>query len=273
MTQVTTYQNAPLIELIVELRWLVETNTPPDSPPFINNRSATFDRWFNAFSTNLEKLGYHNIERLVPHDFPPIAYQPIFRYRKKRDMLFPIIQFGHGIVTINAGPPDYISWNMFRPEVEEGIQALIDAKPSTEDSPESFNSANVRYIDAFRDDLRDGLSNFKFMKDKLQSSIQLPAGIIELAEDVDLIIPTMAIKFPVKDQKDSFLTLQIAAGEANKEPATIMEMHYNTQKEILMTKKRTLEILDSSHTTLHSVFGTMTEFIHKKMKPVVEGGQ
>lgn len=105
-----TYENAPLIELIVELRWEVSTTPVPGAPPFITDKSAVFDQWFNKFSSQLEELGYHNLERLIPHDFPPAAHQPIFRYKKKADSSFPIIQLGHGIFTINAGPPDYISW-------------------------------------------------------------------------------------------------------------------------------------------------------------------
>lgn len=275
MNQVTTYHDAPLIELIVELRWSVETNSPPGlppgAPPFVSNTSATFDRWFNTFSTRLEELGYHNIERLVPHDFPPTIYQPIFRYRKKRGMPFPVIQFGHGIFTINAGPPDYISWNLFRPEVESGIKALIESKPKTDDSPGKFISANVRYIDAFRAGLRADLSNFKFMRDDLQSCIQLPTGILDLAESEDLITPTMVVRFPLKDREHSILTLQIAAGQANKEPATVMEMTCNTRKAIQMSTASALEILDESRDVLHSVFEIMTKKIHERMKPVVGG--
>ena len=266
MSNSTSYKNAPLIELIVELRWTVTTLFSPDAPPPIAENSATFDIWFNAFSSKLEKLGYLNLERLLPYDFPPSAYQPIFRYRKSRETPFPVVQFGHGIFTINAGPPDYVSWKKFRPEVEAGIKALLDAKPG-ENSPKKFISANVRYIDGFRDTLKEGLSNYKFIKEGLQTSIHLPKSILNLAESEDSIAPTILMRFPSKANINSLLTIQIAAGKVNNESATLMEMSYHTNEEILMETTEVLEVLDVSHGTLHSVFEMITQPIHDRMLP------
>ena len=79
------------------------------------------------------------------------------------------------------------------------------------------------------------------------------------------------MRFPLKDKPESSLTLQIAAGQVNKDSAAIMEMTYNTQREILMESSEVLGILESSHDTLHNVFEMITKPIKSRMQPVVNG--
>jgi len=260
-----TYENAPLVELIVELRWNVNVANVPGAPPFITDKSSVFDYWFNRFSNELEGLGYNAIERLLPHDIPPVAHQPVFRYRKKRDSPFPVVQFGHGVFSVNAGPPGYVSWEKFRPEVENSVGALINTIPS--DGPSEFVFAMVRYLDAFRDTLKKGASNFSFMKNDLKVSLQLPHGVFDLAESEDEIIPTMALRFPVKGKENSQLTLQVAAGQVNKETATVMDMTHVVKDTIQKDVSQVLSVLDSSHDILHSVFEVMTSQIKDRMGP------
>lgn len=154
--------------------------------------------------------------------------------------------------------------------MEAGINALIAAKPP-EGSPAEFSSAMVRYIDAFRDNLREGDSNYSFMKNKLQTSVQLPPGLLDLAESEDMIVPTMAVRFPVKEKDNSQLTLQVAAGQVNKEQATVMDMIFFTNRKIGIAIAEILEVLDLSQKTLHSVFEMMTSQIKESMGPVTGG--
>ncbi len=267
MSEYVTYANAPLLELIVEVRWAVTVaGVPPGGPPIVNSTSPVFDKWNNRLSVALEDLGYRHLERLIPHDFPPTAQQPIYRFRRKSGVNFPLAQFGHGIFTINAGPPDYVDWKSFRPDVEAGISALLKSHP--EDSEvKHFKALSIRYIDGFREALREGRSNYAFMKDDLQASINLPAYVLGLAANEDDMLPTMALRFPVKDRDKTIMNLQVAAGKVNNEPATVMEMNSVTRGEIDLNLETVLSILDESQITLHKTFEAMTERIQDRMKP------
>lgn len=267
MSDSVTYDNAPLLELIVELRWEVDiAEGPPRAPKFVSSKSPVFDKWNNRFSVALEDLGYQHLERLVPHDFPPAAHQPIFRFKKKSNIQFPLVQFGHGIFTINAGPPDYIDWKSFRPDVEACIAKLLSSKPKDSEI-NNFLAVSIRYIDAFRDNLREGSSNYAFMKNDLQSSINLPKSVFDLAASEDDIQPTIALQFPIKKRENTLMNLQVAAGKVNDEPATIMEMSSITRNTIKAELANVLSILDESQLTLHETFEAMTNRIRGRMKP------
>lgn len=260
-----TYANAPLLELIVEVRWAV-AGVPPGGPPIVNSKSPVFDKWNNRLSVALEDLGYHHLERLIPHDFPPTVQQPIFRFRRKSGVNFPLVQFGHGIFTINAGPPNYIDWKSFRPDVDAGISALLKSKPD-DSEVKHFDALSIRYIDGFLEVHRDGKSNYAFMKNDLQASINLPEYVLDLAANEDDILPTIALRFPVKDRPNTVMNLQVAAGKVNEEPATIMEMNSITRDEIEVELDSVLSILDESQITLHKTFEAMTHQIHNRMQP------
>ncbi len=264
-----TYKKAPLVELIVEVRWAVETMPiPGGGPAFIAGRSATFDSLFQNLSNDLREAGYHELERLVPHDMPPMARKPVFRF-KRQGQKFPVVQLGHGVLTVNAGPPDYISWNVFRPEVEKALSSLATHK-SKEDPSNLFHNISLRYIDVFNDELRNGMSNFNFMKDVLGVPVSLPGNLLGYASGLEDISPTIALKIPLKDAENTSLTFQLAAGRMGQavNTDTIMDMTYAVNHEPTGDSEVLLNYLDNAHRTIHSWFEILTSKLHDRMSPV-----
>lgn len=266
-----TYKKAPLAELIVEVRWPVEVLAVPGghpAPAIVSDRSASFDELFGALSVDLRKAGYHELERLVPHDMPPMAYQPVIRF-KRQDSKFPLIQLGHGIFTINAGPPDYISWEVFRPTVVEALTFLASHK-ATENLDRHLNNVSLRYIDVFDEHLRGGKSNFSFMKDVLGVSVKLPSGLFDYTSDPESVSPTIALKMPLKNVDNANLTFQLAAGRIGQsaDTHTIMDMTYAASCEPTADADELLEILKSAHDVVHAWFKKITTNLHERMVPV-----
>ncbi|MCB1849268.1 MAG: TIGR04255 family protein [Gammaproteobacteria bacterium] len=268
MSAKVTYKKAPLIELIVEIRWTVQVLGLPGGPPIVSGSSSVFDIWFHGLAGALRADGFLELERLVPHDSPVFAYQPVFRF-KKPEVPFPIYQFGHGIFTINAGPPNYISWDDFRPQVESGLQALIAHKPAAA-NVEDFSVASLRYIDAFREELRSGMSNFAFMRDALGVTIGMPAGLLDFAESEDQITPTFALRFPLKEEDKSSLTFQLAVGRIGRAATndTIMDTTYSVNRSLTVNTDEVLTVLDNAHDVIHGWFTRLTGQLHEKMIPI-----
>lgn len=268
-----TYDNPPLLELVVELQWdpdgiLKPSTSPIDAPVLVDRQSSIFENWQSNLLELLEEQNYNHLERLVPDNFPPISRQPIYRFRQKSSKKFPLIQFGHGIFTINAGPPEYVDWKSFRPNVEKGLDALLKSKPS-ESQVKDFTFIRIRYIDGFREDLRgEGVSTYSFMKNDLQASINLPSNVLDLAADENEIAPNIALRFPVKDKKGLLMNIQIADGKVENEPATIMEMNSTATEKINIDLNNVLSILDDSQKILHSTFLEMTKNIEDRMNPI-----
>lgn len=265
MTDSITYKKAPLIELIVELRWSVSVFT---GTPVIAGTDVTFDAWFQALTVKLRELGFHELERLVPHNVMNFAQQPIFRY-KKAGAPFPICQFGHGIFTINAGPPSYTKWEEFRPVVEQSIQALLQSKPEKA-GINTLAGASLRYIDLFKGDLRAGQSNYDFMKDMLGVSVNIPEALLNYAAGKSGIEPTIALKIPLVEEDNANLIFQLAEGRIGQsmDTDTIMDLTYVTNQEIPAISAAILSRLDNARSMLHEWFRVLTAKLHDKMEPI-----
>jgi len=268
--QTISYKKAPLVELIVEIQWPVQTIGIPGGLPIIGGTSAVFDLWFQKLTGALNEQGFHNLERLVPHDMPPMAHQILYRYKKTNEQ-FPIVQFGHGIFTVNAGPPQYQSWETFRPQVEQALKALLDNKPGDLEL-KALSRASLRYIDAFGEELRQGASNYAFMRDEIGVTANLPKGLLNLATDENEINPTVAFRFPVKDDENATLAFQIAAGRLGNSSSTdtLMDITYLVGREIDPTVESVLAILDKARGTIHAWFEKLTAKLHDRMEPITE---
>lgn len=93
-----TFRNAPLVELIAELRWGDTVPTQPNAPLLIQGMGPDLDQFFMRFGGEVYQHGFQRAERLVPPGFPIFPFQPVFRYHKDaaadNSMLF---QVGSGL--------------------------------------------------------------------------------------------------------------------------------------------------------------------------------
>lgn len=262
-----SYENAPLVELIVETRWRVETIGIPGGPPIVGGSSPDFDTWFQRVANALRDDGFQELERLTPHDIPPFVHQPIFRF-KKTGSQFPVYQLGHGIFSIHAGPPGYVSWEDFRPQVKAGLQILIDCMPG-KNSQTGFSTTSLRYLDVFKEDLRERNSNYAFMRDVLGVSINMPEELLCAAKDQNQISPIFVLDIPISEEGGR-LRFELAAGQIGNRPDTdtIMDITYAVNRSLEANAEQLLLILDKGHRLTHRWFTRLTEKIHEKMKPV-----
>jgi uncharacterized protein (TIGR04255 family) len=233
----------------------------------VGGRSADFDLWFQKLTDGLRAQGFHNLERLVPHDMFVLAHQPLYRYGREGER-FPVVQFGHGIFTVNAGPPHYQSWESFRPQVEKALATLVHAKPPQAEVA-SLSLVALRYIDRFDQALRQGASNFSFIRDQLGIAIDLPHGLFDLAPHPDRIHPNLGLTLPIAGRDNASLTFQLAAGRFGDSQAvdTIMDMTYTATGDIVLAPGAILTCLDEAHGVIHRWFDRLTAGIRDRMEP------
>lgn len=200
-----------------------------------------------------------------------LAQQPVYRYRRNGGA-FPIVQLGHGIFSVHAGPPTYQSWSGFRTEVKQAIAALIEAKPPNVVTT-TFSRVVLRYIDRFGLELRAGASNYSFIRDQLGITIDLPEGLIELAQNSDKISPIIGLNLPVAGHDNAQLTFQVAAGRLGTRATTdtIMDMGYAVTGKVPLDVNEVLERLDSAYTVIHGWFEVLIGGIRDRLEPVAEG--
>ena len=265
----TTFLNAPLIEIIAELRWAHNpasaTQVQPGAPIIILN-SSKIDEFFMRFGGEIYSSGFKKTERLVPSDFPAMLYQPVFRYRKDGEdgdgaVLY---QTGPGIFTANAIPP-YKSWDVFSPAVKSGVDALLNSRDDAEKAS-PFNTISLRYIDAFGPSLTRGMDVRTFLSDILGVSVVLPEGISKVIDQNAKVKPHIQLLLPIDDNTNMNLTL--AEAMVNNELSIIMDSTVVITGEIAPDADSIMNSLNGSHQIIHEMFINLTVKIRDLMFPV-----
>ena len=269
-----TFKNAPLVELIAELRWnptaqgaqLLE-HPSIAAPTFISMNTTPFEEFFMRFGANVHQQGFQRAERVSPAGFPVVAFQPVFRFRQPPENNAAVLyQVGAGLFSANAVPP-YRTWNDFVPVVERGVAALL-ASRGEEEKNTPFISTSVRYIDAFRAAITQGQEVAAFIEKSLGISISLPEALTKNIADGRQHKPFLQLQLPMPN--DMSMNLGIGEGLANKEPAIIMDTTVVTTMQVAATVNDVMCVMHAAHDAIHRVFFELTASIQHLMQPAEE---
>lgn len=264
------YDNAPLIEVISEVRWsLTALASMPGN--FIDpNFSATSEEFLSL----AKKAGFSHVERLIPEQIPLelIAGQPVFRLRRKENA-WPLYQLGPGLMTCNI-VPKYHGWSDFREYIHQGIEFLQASFPSPEKLLR-LETLELRYIDGFTD--AHGLQDnafLQFSEQYLGTTVSLPVGFLQkFAQSEKDATAATEIKVSAKEPENTNLIIKFAPGqkrEGDREiPALIVELrasHSGGKKSFV--PEEVMDWMDSAHSMLHEAFDDLcTEELKTRMGP------
>lgn len=259
-----TFKNAPLVEIIAELRWGQQPQ-PAQAPAFtfMTVDSGKLDEFFMRFGAQAFQLKFQRAERIVPPGFPIIPYQPVFRFRNEGGTS--LFQVGGGLFTANAIPP-YKSWTEFAPVVEGGIGALLQCRGDAEKEL-PFTSISLRYIDAFKPSLMEGRTTAQFLGDVLGFKVALPERIAAHMGGSGTYKPTLQLSIPLRNS----MTMNLTAGEGivnNNEPSAVLDMTILATGPIDPAVPVAMAVLHEARSIIHSTFVEITKPIHKLMVPV-----
>lgn len=255
------YENAPLVEVIAELRWsLIPLSAIPGG-----SVDPAFAHGSDAFTKLAKDLGYDKVEHLVPDGIPleMLGGRPTLRFRKQINE-WPLYQIGPGLFTCNIVPP-YGGWKNFRETLRDGLTALFKAVPldSTLVKPESLE---LRYIDAFTAD--HGLNGYeKFVRENLGINISVPVDLLESLEiNESATTSSMEVRIP---KGASNVVIKIAPGTKDGTAAAIAEFSVILKNSDMPdTAAGMADWMDTAHNTLHNVFDKITsEQLKDRMRP------
>ncbi len=262
-----TYDNAPLIEIVAELRWAqgfthpgVGTNGTVFALSFGQPSSEQF---FLSFANEIASDGFLRSERLVPVGLPAVINQPAVRFRRDGVGSSSMLQAGPGFFSANAVPP-YKSWKTFSPEVERGVTALLRSRPDSEREM-SFSGLSLRYIDAFGPAHLNGRSIPEFVRDVLGFENRFPTAIARRAQQGDL--PDSFLQFSLA--LDDRMRLQGSVGQAivNQSRSALLDLTAIHVGEVAPKTDDVMQAFGRARDFLHETFVEMTESIHALMKP------
>ena len=108
--------NAPLVEVVFELRWKVENKEELDKHQYLHG---------DMYALINKEYSYR--ENLYPSEVPldVLAYTPTHRFRNKKEG-FPLIQTGVGLLTVNTND-EYYFWESYKDRCIETTKKLFEA--------------------------------------------------------------------------------------------------------------------------------------------------
>ncbi len=151
--------NAPLAEVIFELRWKVE-GVPGTPPGFPFGNDPGYPIFARIFSEKATKQGFPIKESARPGEVAPIAYMTRERFKRAADKPFPVLQIGPGVFACNAST-EY-EWPLFKALIAEGLELVFDSYPITEVTRHDLIGCELRYLDVFDQSLLGHLDFLKF---------------------------------------------------------------------------------------------------------------
>lgn len=260
-----SFRFSPVIEIIAELRWGNPMRAPGPPPILRPEQVAPFEAMALRWVAKMAALGYEEVERLVPHGLPLLLHEPTVRLKPKTGApQTTLFQLGPQLFTANAIPP-YRCWGDFAPRVAEGVAALLAARTETDGESRLFVS--LRYIDAFRDGLRQGLSVSRFLTETLGVRLSLPEAIrrhgLAGAEPRALIQVALPCALGT-------LRLQFAEGEVAGESALVMDMTAALDEAIEPEPAAVMKAFEQAHALTHDVFVELSAPIQEEMQPETE---
>jgi uncharacterized protein (TIGR04255 family) len=260
--------NAPLIEVIAELRWRTGQEgllqqagirVPIQIPDAMVDANEQF---FSRFAVKLDDEGFRSSERLVPYGAPSMPGQPAVRFRRKAGVP-PLLQVGNGVFTANGLPPTYTHWGDFRPVLRMGVETLLEMRDVSEQG--SPFTLMVRYIDAFKSAFWEGSDPGRFVDEVLGFGSTLPET---LQEKLDRSRPKSAshnLSLPLAG--GSTIIINVGEGTAEGQQAVILDVVTQTEN-VVPHSDEIMSAFESNHRVIRDLFESVTWSVRHIMKPV-----
>lgn len=255
------FKNAPLVEVIAEVRWRLE--------PVIGMGDAAVDPHFSTFTEKFQqqahqRLKFRAVEQLAPPGTPLqlLPYRPITRFRKSENG-WPLYQIGPGIFTVNIVPP-YGGWSKFIPTIRRGLAALWDSYPFA-NRLLNVRRFELRYINGFT--AKHGFMGYApFSNTSLTPKLTLPQSFNSFASNPRFV---GEIHIDLKRPANAQGSIGYTPGKVRDEEALIMQLAV-TSRSVPKTASAasTLTWLQSAHEDIREMFkAVMTPSLRTKVGP------
>jgi uncharacterized protein (TIGR04255 family) len=244
--------NAPLVEVIFELRWGKIIRKGDEFQLSIPPEEELLPGQFKSIA-NTEGFGFY--ER-INAGIPPLPHLVLHRYRPSADS-WPCFQLGSGILTVNEVKKGY-SWKSFRESVAKGLKFIDRAYPAGLEGLPGFG-VELKYQDGFL--LEAGETAEEFLRKKIRLGFNPPEKFFENANIIQGM-KNNRISFSLSlSGPKGLLSISINQGLINEKPGLIMETTVRSASEDkpAFTKESLHTWLDRAHDIQKHTFRTLID--------------
>lgn len=230
-------KHKPLIEAILELKWVLEER-PGTEFRFDSNYRLLLGRFFEKVK------GEYPAHKALPTASVPdemVARMAQHRFQVKSDD-WPLIQLGPGLLTVNE--TSGYTWEDFSRRCEKAVAYLLETYPV--DGGPQVDELTLWYIDAVECDYaKDNV--FKFLEDKMKVKIHLPESLFKEVPIGDVPASfNWEVAYPLK-KPNGQIRLRFHTGVKQGVPALIWETLVVSKGTDLKDLKKFGDWLASAH--------------------------
>jgi len=234
-------KNAPLKEVIFELLW--ELPLDPTGFPI----DLDFELAQGIFADKIKKeFPIH--KKTIPEGLQNFRMypKPIHQFWKG-EITWPVVQLGHGIMTVNDTDANYIWEENFLPNIKESLEILIHSYSNAQ----RFTHASLKYIDSI--DLTDDDKELsKFISKNFQTDLinryPLPGSLTGV---------NISQTFELPDKTRMQINIQTAKNNATNKPA--IAWITSVEKKGLFNKDEIIDWIVLAHEQVSETFVNMLD--------------
>lgn len=229
--------NAPLQEVIFELRWKLDFD-----PEAQSESDKEFQFAFAKFNHFTSENFKHNVN-LKPAFIPENAFnhRPVYQFWANKNE-YPVYQLGPGIFTVNETEKNY-EWVYFKGLILQGLEWLKNAYSHKLD----FSFVELRYIDTI--EITDNTNIQAFLAEHLNITVNNPV-IESPAIDIQL-----HQRFRIDKENNLGLLITNGIKNSNQSKIIILQTSYNRTIRIFLEDLTAW--IDAAHAKCSSLFKQM----------------
>ena len=204
--------NAPLVEVIFEMRWLLTQKAPNVhvDPHYSLLIGRLYDRIWEKNYPYHEKLPTST----MPEEMAGYVIQHRFRVEKEK---WPLVQLGPGIITLNE--TEGYEWSDFERRLKKLIKAFLESYPDR--SKLKISELSIRYLDAIP--FNYSANPLEYLESTMGIVANVPA---DLFEDTDTgenpYAFNILLSFPQKSPEGTSF-IRVGRGQKNGGDAILFE--------------------------------------------------
>ena len=263
MSQTARLPNAPLAEVVFEMRWGLQGAA--DVPPSFHVDPG-FSLLADEFTRAAQKAGFPEMKEL--HAFHELmAYGIVRRFYKAQDRDFPLWQIGPGIFAVNDS--SQYEWDQFKEMVLRGTDVLLSSYPKMRSFALRPIHLELRYIDIFDQELVGTVDLLEFASAATHFDLALPAYFAEAQQFDRPYSGRFALDVPVKRKKGTNFRIDFGSGQRAGQPIVRLESKVLTTGESVPTLGRKDTFIRKLSSWLQNAHNMTSPFFRSIVRPEV----